>query len=110
MISSLFMMRASVYLVGCGGLARLRGERAVAFRPAVAEELPHVANFSDHVEIKVGNHQFVFVAAGLSDYLSPRRTEITLSVEFADAPRLLDAHAIDGADEIPIGDGVRGLL
>src|SRR6266404_6023761 len=104
------MVRASVYLVGCRGLARLRGEWAVTVRAAVAEELPDIADFSDHVEIEVGDNQFVLVAAGLSDDLSPRSAEITLSVEFADAPRLLHAYAIDGADKVSIGDGMRGLL
>src|SRR4029079_16131915 len=36
--------------------------------------------------------------------------EIALAVKLADVPRLLVADAVDGADEVAVGDGVRRLL
>src|SRR5205085_5793293 len=44
------------------------------------------------------------------DDLSTRRTEIALAVEFTDIPRLLAAHAIDGADKISIRHSMGGLF
>ena len=85
-------------------------DRTITFRTSVAEKLPHFANFRDHVEIKIGDYDFIFIPAGLRDNLSPRIAEITLAVKLANAPWLLYADAIDGADEISVGDGVRGLF
>src|SRR5262249_121033 len=77
---------------------------------AVAEELPGVADLRNHIEIEVSDHDFVFVAASLGDDLAAGRTEITLSVKFADVPRRFPAHAIDGADKISVGHSMRRLL
>ena len=71
-------------------LSRLRGDRAVAFRPAVAEELPHLTDFRDHVEIEIRDDHFVFIPAGLRDDLAAGIAEVALAVKLADAPRLLD--------------------
>lgn len=38
------------------------GELVVSFGSAVAEELPCVADFSDHIEIKIGNDHLVVLA------------------------------------------------
>src|SRR5207253_7345145 len=54
--------------------------------------------------------QFILVAAGLRDDFSARIAEITLAVKFADFPGSFRADAIDGGDEIGVGDGVGGLL
>ena len=62
------------------------------------------------VEVEVGRQHFVLVARGLGEDLAARIAEVALAVELADLPRLLDADAIDGADEVPVGDGVRRLL
>ena len=64
----------------------------------------------NHVQIKVGDHRFVLIAAGLRDDLAARIAEIALAVKFADAPRLLRAYAVDGADEIAIRYCMRRLL
>src|ERR1035437_1660609 len=77
---------------------------------AVAEELPGVAYFGDHIEIEVGGEDFVLVAARLREDAAARIAEVALSVEFADIPRSLAAPAVDGAHEIAVGHGVRGLL
>src|ERR1022692_903284 len=92
------------------GLSGLRGERAVAFRPAIAEKLPHLANFRDHVQVEVGHYHFVFIPAGLSDNFAAWIAEVALAVELTNTPRLLDTHAVDRAHEIAIGHRMRGLF
>jgi hypothetical protein len=42
--------------------------------------------------------------------LTARVAEIALTVKFADVPRRLSSDAVDRADEITVGDGVRGLF
>ena len=91
----------------CGAGAR---DFAVGFGAAVAIKLPGIADFLNVVEIEFSDEQFVFVAAGLRDDFSARIAEITLAVEFADFPRSFCADAIDGSDEVLVGDGVGGLL
>src|SRR5882672_5414759 len=91
-------------------LLRLPYKRSIAFRPAVSEELPDISHFGDHVEVEVGDHQFVFVAAGLGDDLAAGIAEVTLAVELADVPGGFGAHAVQCADEVSVGDGVRGLF
>src|SRR3954463_3117187 len=94
---------------GGGGCALCR-QRRICLWPAIAEELPDLAHLADHVEVEVRDYDFIFVAAGLRNDFSPRIAEITLAVKFADIPRLLPPHAINRANEISIGDGVRRLL
>src|SRR5262249_29439007 len=77
---------------------------------AIAEELPGFSDFRDHVQVEVGHDNLVFIAAGLGDDLATGVAEVTLAVELADVPGLLRAYAVDGADEISVGNGVRGLL
>src|SRR5579864_9784927 len=76
-------------LVGSRRCCALCRDRAVALRSAIAEELPDLADFGNHVKIDISDNDFVFVAAGLGNDLPPRIAEITLAIEFADAPRLL---------------------
>ena len=83
---------------------------AVHIGAPVAEKLPGLADFFDHVQIQIGGQHFIFVARGLGDNLAARIAEITRAVKFADIPRRFHADAVDGADEISIGDGVRGLF
>ena len=47
---------------------------------------------------------------GLGEDLAARIAEIAGAVELADVPGRFGAHAIDGADEVAVGHGVRGLL
>src|SRR5262249_37555060 len=44
------------------------------------------------------------------DEASARIAEVALPVELADVPRRFGAHAVDRADEVAVGHGVRGLL
>ena len=85
-------------------------QRFVHVGPAVAEKLPGLADLGDHVEVEIGGEDLVFVARGLREDLAARIAEIARAVEFADVPRRFGADAVDGADEISVGDGVRGLL
>jgi hypothetical protein len=94
---------------GCG-LTSLRSDWAVAFRPSVAEELPHFADFRNHVEVEVRDNHFIFVTAGLGDDFAAGIAEITLAVKFPDAPGFLDAYAVDGAYKVAVGYGMCGLL
>src|ERR1039457_1550636 len=77
---------------------------------AVAEELPGFADFGNHIEVEVGGKDFVLVARRLGEDAAAGIAEIARAVEFADIPRGFGAHAVDGADEIAVGHGVRGLL
>jgi len=83
---------------------------AVGLGAAVAIKLPGVADFLDVVEIEFSDEQFVLVAARLRHNLSTWIAEIALAVEFADFPRSFCADAIDGSDEVLVGDGMGGLL
>src|SRR5688572_3774216 len=90
-------------------LADIR-QRAVGLRPAVAEELPGVADLADHVEIHVVDDELVLVAAGDLLDLAARVDEIALAVEFTDVPGRFLADAVDGADIDAVGDGGGRLL
>src|SRR5215212_8569782 len=85
-------------------------DRLVALRPAVAEELPGIPDLADHVQVKVCDDERVLVPWGLRYELAARVAEVALAVEFAYVPRLLVAYAVDSADEVTVGDGVRRLL
>src|SRR5919201_8906 len=97
-------------LVRSNRAAALCGQDAVGFWPAVAEELPHLANFKNHVQVEIGDQDFILVATGLSKDLATRIAKIALAVELADAPRLLFANPVDGTDEVAVCDRVRRLL
>src|ERR1700691_5026432 len=61
----------------CGSrLTGLRRDWAVAIWPPVAKELPHFADFRDHIEIEIRDHHFVFIAAGLRDNFAARIAEV----------------------------------
>src|SRR5213082_88320 len=87
--------------------AALFGDGRVAVGPAVAEELPHTAHLLDHIEVEIGDNDFILVAAGLGDDLSARVAEITLAVELTDGPWLLGPNAVDRAHEVAVGNGMR---
>src|ERR1051326_5218709 len=82
----------------------------VHIRPPVAEELPRLPHFADHVQIQIRGQYFIFVARSLRHESPTRIAEVTLSVKLADVPRRLHAHAIDRTDEISIRHRVRRLL
>src|SRR5262249_39681637 len=85
-------------------------ESAIGLRPPVTVELPGVAHFADLLQVELRGDQRVFVALGLGHELAARVAEVALSVELADVPRRLVADAVDGADEVAVGHGVRRLL
>src|SRR5467141_2016691 len=85
-------------------------EGAVGFRAAVAEKLPGITDLANHVKVDIGDNNGVLVAGRLRDDLPTGVTEITLTIEFADVPRLFMADAIDRSDKVSIGSGVGGLL
>ena len=86
----------------------LCGQSAISLRATVAEKLPHFADVRDHVEIQVRDHDLIFIAAGLGNDLAPGIAEITLAIEFANAPWFFSAHAINGADKVSIGNRMSG--
>src|ERR1700719_4544397 len=101
--------RARASVGGCG-MSRLRGDRTVTFRSSVAKELPNLAHFRDHLQIKIRYNYFVFVPTGLRDDLSPWIAEVTLAVKLSNAPWLFDSDPINGADEVSVGHGVGWLF
>ena len=82
----------------------------IRLRAAVAKELPRRADLLDRVEIEVGYQHFVLIAGGLGDDLAARVAEVALAVKLANIPGLLVPHAIDGPNEVAVGDGVGRLL
>src|SRR4029079_9115432 len=82
----------------------------IRLRPAVAEELPRVPHLADLVEVELRGDEGVLVALGLRQELPARIAEVALPVKLADVPRPFEADAVDGADEVAVGDGVRRLL
>src|SRR5687768_6686977 len=76
-------------------------EVSVRVRPAVAVELPRLADFLDLVEVHVPDDQLLVVgAAQVADELAPRIDEVALAVEVVVAVVLLDADAVDRPDEV----------
>src|SRR4029453_11830975 len=94
----------------CSLVGSLFDQFPVGLRPPVAEELPDLADLLNLVEVEVGDNQFFTVARTFGDDLAARGAEVALPVKLADVPRLLAPDAVDGADEIAVGDCVRGLL
>src|ERR1700722_19645031 len=87
-----------------------RGQRAIGLGTAVAEELPEIAHLAHHVPIHLGGDQLVLVRARLGDDLAARIDEIGGAIETADAPGLLGADTVDGADIAAIRRGGGGLF
>ncbi len=84
--------------------------RAVRLGSTITEELPYVSHFSNQIEIHVRNHDVVGISRPLGHDLAARITEIALSIELADLPRLFDTGPIDRADKILVGNRVRRLF
>src|SRR6266852_8334203 len=106
------MVSARSNLVGRLGVFSGSSARdfSVGFGPAVAVELPSIADFLNFIEIQIRDEQFILVAAGLLHDFPARVAEVALAVEFADLPRMLGTDAVDGDDKIGVGHGVSGLL
>ena len=88
----------------------VRHQRPVRIRPAIAEELPGVSHLANHFQIQIGNDQCVLSRGASAIILPARIAEITLPVKLADVPGLFVADAIDGADEVTIGDRMGRLF
>src|SRR3954451_20349126 len=82
----------------------------VRLRTAIAIELPRVADFADLVHVEVGDDERVLIARGHGQHLAARIAKVALAVKLADVPWRFVADAIDRADEVAVGDGVRGLF
>ena len=90
------MLRADEVFVGVG--------------PAVAEELPGLADLLDLVEVEVADEQLLVVrVADVTDELAPRVDEVGLAVEVVVTQRL-DADPVDRADEVAVRQRMRDLL
>src|SRR3954470_6845646 len=90
--------------------ARLADDGFITIRTTIAEELPGVADFGNHVEIEIGDDKLIFVATRLCHDLAAWSAEVTLPIELADGPWFLDAHTVDGTDEVSVGNSVRRLF
>ena len=71
-------------------LALLSHQWLVTFRPAIAEELPGVAHFANHVQIQIRDDQGILVTRRLGNDLPARFAEITLAIELANVPWLFN--------------------
>src|SRR3954470_11013642 len=90
---------------------RLQSHKPVVrLRTAVAIELPGVADLADLVHVQIRRHKRVCIARTNGEHLAARIAEVALSVELADVPGRFETDAVDGADEVPVGHGVRRLL
>src|SRR4051794_29420807 len=71
-----------------------RRDRPISLRPAVAIELPRIPDFANEVEVEVGDDDVVDITRPFRQDLAARVAEITLAVEFADAPRLFPTRTV----------------
>src|ERR1043165_2335977 len=88
----------------------IRHQFSVTIRSPVAEKLPGIAHFTNHVQVQIGNDESILIVRSLGNDLAARIPEVALAIEFADVPRLLVSDAIDRAHEVAIRDGMRRLL
>src|SRR5437870_5744564 len=107
-VMSGFNVKANSIVTPCR--SSLFHEIPVRLGTAVAEELPGVAYFLNLVKVQIRDDNLLLVPRSFRDDLSPRRTEITLTVKLSDIPGLLAADAIDGAEKISIRYRMRRLL
>ena len=84
--------------------------RPVRVRPAIAVELPHAADFFDHVEVHVGDDELVLVFRSRRQEVAARVDKVGSPVEAADVPRRFGADAVAARHEVAVRDGVRRLL
>src|SRR5260370_29840165 len=99
MISS-FVIKKSSELAGAGCLSSLRDKRLIAVGAPVAEELPRVAHLCDHIEVEIGDDDFVFVTAGLRDDFAAWVAQITLAIEFAYVPQRFFPHPVQHSHKV----------
>src|ERR1700704_45846 len=85
-------------------------ELLVTLGAAVAQELPGVAYFPIHIQVEVADQHLVLGLRCPGDDAASWITEVARSVELCLVERLLHADAVDGADPVAVGHGVRRLL
>src|SRR5206468_12204406 len=85
-------------------------EIAITVGSAIPEKLPRLADFINEGQIEIGDYQFVLVLRTHRHETAARIAEVRGAVEFPDVPGRFRADAVRGADEIAVGDRVRGLL
>src|SRR5215813_4353888 len=93
-----------------GDLTCLGNQWLIRIRTAIAEELPCLPDFGNHIEIKVRYHNLILIATGLRNDLAARIAEIALPVKFADSPGLLNSDAINRSNEVSVGNSMRRLF
>src|ERR1700756_4102368 len=107
----LMWMRMWSRILGSAGWTTSEpNDPVVRLRTAVAIELPGVADLADLVHVEVGHDERVLVARRDGEHLAARIAEVALAIELADVPGRFEADAVDGADEVAVGDGVRRLF
>src|SRR3954469_16882031 len=88
-----------------------RRNSAVSLRTPIAEELPHIADLADEVEVHVGYDDVVLSAPlALSDELPARIDEVALAIELTNPPGFFPTWPIDRADEVLVCYRMRRLL
>src|SRR5262249_14713934 len=75
---------------------------AIGLRAAIAEELPHVPDFLNLIQIEIRDDHLFFIARSFGNDLSPRRAEVTLAVKLSNIPRVFASNSIDRPDEITV--------
>src|SRR6266478_147588 len=88
----------------------IRDQRTVRVGPAIAEELPGISHFANHVEIEIGNNERILIAWRFGDKLSTWIAEIALTIKLTNVPRLLMTYTIDRGNKIAVCDGMRRLF
>jgi|LakMenEpi03Aug12_release.lakeMendotaPanAssembly.Ray.scaffolds.fasta_scaffold846878_1 hypothetical protein len=86
-------------------------DRRIGFRSAIAEKLPDIADFANHVQIHISHDDVILGSFDALRYkLAARIAEVTLAVELAYPPGVFITWTIDRAHEELVGYGVRRLL
>ena len=86
------------------------GQVGILIGSQIPEKLPAVTDLTDKFQIKIGDHNFVFVFTALDQQLAARIYEIAGAVKFAEFPRFFQPDAIVGTDKYAIGDRLSRLL
>src|SRR6185369_3143620 len=88
----------------------IRHQQPITIRSPVAEELPRVSNFANHIQIEVGNYQCILVARRLRHELASWIAKVALPVKLTNVPWLLMAHTVDRTNEIAVSNSMGWLF
>src|SRR3954452_18095925 len=78
------------------------GDVPVALRPPVPIELPMGAHLVDEVEVEVGGHELILLAAADGQDLPVGIAELGSAVELAEVPGRFPPHAVVGPHEVAV--------